>query len=135
MMRKETCAVVGPYDEQLAVDDWDMYLRLAAVGKLGFCNEYIGRYRVHAQNSIFTNAAVQISDAVRVGRRHAHRFRGFTFLRLAGLNALLNHKKAKSLPIRFFYFWKSGALLVVSNYLHRAIRLVMFLRYKYVRRE
>jgi glycosyltransferase involved in cell wall biosynthesis len=135
MMRKETCAVIGPYDEQLAVDDWDMYLRLAAVGKLGFCNDYIGRYRVHAQNSIFTNAAVQIGDAVRVGRRHAHRFRGITFLRIAGLNALLKHREAKSLPRSFFYFWKSGALLFVSNYLHRGIRLVLFFRHKYFRRE
>ena len=132
MMRKETCSLVGPYDEELALDDWDMYLRLASIGKLGFYNGYTGQYRLHGKNSIVRHRSRLIRDAVHVGRKHAHNFGGIPSLRIAGLSALFQYCEAKSRLLKLFYFFESGTLLFISNYIHRAMRLILLLSHKYL---
>jgi glycosyltransferase involved in cell wall biosynthesis len=47
MCRRTTFASVGWYDEDAIAEDFDMYLRLAAKGKLGFCDAYVAQYRRH----------------------------------------------------------------------------------------
>jgi glycosyltransferase involved in cell wall biosynthesis len=53
MSRRETfdpqCGV-GPYDETFAYEDLDMYLRFLARKALGFVDQPVGKYRVHASN-------------------------------------------------------------------------------------
>lgn len=44
--------LVGGYDETLLVEDWDMYLRLASRGLLGFVDSTVAAYRVHGDNTI-----------------------------------------------------------------------------------
>lgn len=41
---------VGPYSEDLVVEDRDFYLRLIAAGRLGFVDQPVARYRVHSTN-------------------------------------------------------------------------------------
>ena len=129
-MRKETCSIVGPYDEKLALDDWDMYLRLASVERLGFHDGYVGKYRIHGRNSTLTNGAGLLRDAVEIGRRHAQNVGGIASLRLAGLGALSQYFESKSQPRKSLLFLKSGALLFLSQCVHRPIRLTLWLRYK-----
>jgi hypothetical protein len=77
MCRKEAYSVVGLYDESLALaEDWDMYLRLAAVRKLGFLPRYVANYRVHPTNACSTKKEQLLADAYRTAKKHVGRFRG-----------------------------------------------------------
>jgi glycosyltransferase involved in cell wall biosynthesis len=50
MIRRECLEAVGPYDESLLYEDWDMWLRLARRYEFGF-TPYVGaRYRVHSSS-------------------------------------------------------------------------------------
>lgn len=51
MARKELYDKIGKYDEDLLVEDWDMYLRIAAAGFLGFIPVPVAAYRFHGANS------------------------------------------------------------------------------------
>jgi glycosyltransferase involved in cell wall biosynthesis len=82
MCRAEAFDVVGPYDESLLMEDWDMYLRLAAVGKLGFVPSYVARYRVHSASMCTTRNERLTQDWFKAARKHAALLRGAGRLRL-----------------------------------------------------
>ena len=42
---------VGFYDENLKIEDWDFYLRLASKNLIGFVDEMVGLYRIHQNNA------------------------------------------------------------------------------------
>lgn len=50
MGRRELYREIGGYDERLAVEDWDFYLRLAARDWVGFVDWPVAAYRVHSQS-------------------------------------------------------------------------------------
>ena len=54
LLRKNFEQEVGNYDENLLVEDWNMYLRLAANDKIVFCAEAVALYRVHQSNTSMT---------------------------------------------------------------------------------
>jgi len=82
LCRRESFDIVGPYDEALVTEDFDMYLRLAAIGKLGFLDRSVARYRVHAGSMTSTRHARMLADAARAARLRADDFRGAIALRL-----------------------------------------------------
>lgn len=47
MVRRECYEAVGPYDESLAYEDWDMWLRMARRYHFAFSPHIGARYRVH----------------------------------------------------------------------------------------
>jgi len=56
---------VGQYDERLAAEDRDFYLRLLARGGLGYIDVRVGRYRIHGSNlSRSGGASERLSDAL-----------------------------------------------------------------------
>lgn len=81
--RRGALEFVGGYDANLVVEDWEMYLRLASVGGLGFVDECVGRYRVHTTNVSRTRSEAVAHDLAAVAARYRSRFRGLTGLRLA----------------------------------------------------
>lgn len=48
MCKRALFEVVGFYDEELLVEDWDMYIRAALAGKLGFLDRFVADYRIHS---------------------------------------------------------------------------------------
>jgi len=42
---------VGFYDENLKIEDWDFYLRLASKNLIGYLDEMVGFYRIHKSNA------------------------------------------------------------------------------------
>lgn len=84
---------VGPYAEDLAVEDRDLYLRLVATKRLGFVDRCVARYRIHT-----TNVSRQVDQKPRMARDHLlscrrnlDRFRGFERLCLALNIAGISH--------------------------------------------
>lgn len=52
MFRRETCALVGGYDEQLVqMEDYDFILRLALHGEVAVLDQILTRYRVHPEQT------------------------------------------------------------------------------------
>jgi glycosyltransferase involved in cell wall biosynthesis len=47
LIRRECFEAVGPYDESLPYEDWDMFLRIASRYEFAFSPRVSGRYRVH----------------------------------------------------------------------------------------
>lgn len=52
MMRRAVLAEVGEFDESLAYEDWDMWLRIAEHHPFGFVPKTLARYRI-VQHSLF----------------------------------------------------------------------------------
>ena len=50
LIRRECLATVGPYDESLAYEDWDMWLRIARHYEFAFTPGIHVRYRVHPKS-------------------------------------------------------------------------------------
>lgn len=52
MFRRETCALVGGYDERLVqMEDYDFILRLALHGEVAVLDQILTRYRVHSEQT------------------------------------------------------------------------------------
>lgn len=54
LCKKNMLQVVGTYDEELLIEDWNMYLRLAAQDSLVFIPEPVAKYRIHKSNTSIT---------------------------------------------------------------------------------
>ena len=71
MFRRELLTLIGGFDVQRRVEDWDFYLRMIAVQALGFLDHPVAAYRVHGKNfsqtrSSFARVHVELlSTAVR----------------------------------------------------------------------
>lgn len=52
MARRSLFDLIGGYNEKLAVEDWDFYLRLAARDLVGFVDFPVAAYRVHSKSFI-----------------------------------------------------------------------------------
>ncbi|MEC5147374.1 glycosyltransferase [Chitinophaga sp. 212800010-3] len=50
MMRRDVYVAVGGFDENLVLEDWDMWLRIAYEYKYGFLDEVLAYYRIHDNN-------------------------------------------------------------------------------------
>jgi glycosyltransferase involved in cell wall biosynthesis len=92
MARRELYGLVGEYDESLKIEDWDMYLRIAARGALGFIPAPVAAYRYHGGNSVVneTMRMAQLDSLMRIAWKH---HRSFTGVHRYGL--LYKHFKLK----------------------------------------
>jgi len=50
MMRRNIWDKCGGYDENTIIEDFDMWLKIAYIGKITYLNEYFAYYRWHGQN-------------------------------------------------------------------------------------
>lgn len=63
LCKKEMLLSIGKYDESLLIEDWNMFLRLAAKDKLIFFPGPVAKYRIHSDNtSITLNKDKRISN-------------------------------------------------------------------------
>lgn len=51
MLKKEIYSIIGGYDENLAVEDWDFALRAVSQNLYAFLDVKVSAYRVHGKNS------------------------------------------------------------------------------------
>jgi GT2 family glycosyltransferase len=108
----ETAALreVGGWDEQLRVEDWDLYLRLAARGWLGFVDHPVAAYRVHdaAASRDLGSSSAHAREMAGVATRALPMFRGrhrlFVVRQIARWRA--REAQLEDHPLR--YLWWGG---------------------------
>jgi len=78
MARKGLYEQIGLYDESLTVEDWDMYLRIAAQGLLGFIPGPVAAYRYHGGNTVLNEnrRIAQLVSLMRTAWKNYWAFRG-----------------------------------------------------------
>lgn len=78
MARRDLYDQIGLYDESLAVEDWDMYLRIAARDLLGFTASPVAAYRYHGGNSILNKStkAAHFDSLMRTAWKNHYFFQG-----------------------------------------------------------
>lgn len=78
MAHRELYEKVGLYNEDLLVEDWDMYIRICAQGLLGFVPGQVAAYRYHSENTV-TNVEKTIAVNkchIKSAWKHAWAFTG-----------------------------------------------------------
>jgi hypothetical protein len=114
LCRMSTFATIGLYDEECIAEDYDMYLRLAARGKLGFCDAYVAQYRKHGGSmtaTYFDELQDYLSEAA---QKNMGDFDPICRLRLASSWIHLAAKRAPSRPRRIVLSALHKVLLTVS---------------------
>ncbi|BDS15589.1 glycosyltransferase [Aureispira anguillae] len=114
MIRKSVLDEVGGYDEQLKIEDYYMWLKIAAAGhELHFLKEILGYYRIHDGNTIHKSWLIYTEMAKILALYQKHNLYPAALKRLKVVYfpqiAQLNKKKALGLlpaaisNTRFFY--------------------------------
>ncbi|GAA4781477.1 hypothetical protein GCM10023231_06270 [Olivibacter ginsenosidimutans] len=61
MIRRSVFDKIGYFDEKSAIEDWDMWVRIAHECKYAIQDEFLGFYRVHASNISNDQEKMQVS--------------------------------------------------------------------------
>lgn len=108
MARRSVYEMIGNYDESLAVEDWDFYLRLCARELLGFVDTPVAAYRIHGENTIL-NMKVRIKhfeSLMLTAWKNRVLFKGIKKYKLIEKACELKHEilKLNGMKIRSWYF-------------------------------
>lgn len=114
MIRKSVLTELGGYDETLKIEDYYMWLKIAAAGyELHFLKELMGYYRIHATNTIHKSLFIysEMTKILDLYKKHPLYPAAIKRLKVVYFPqiAQLNKKKALSLlpaaisNTRFFY--------------------------------
>jgi glycosyltransferase involved in cell wall biosynthesis len=80
LVRKSAITAGGGWDENLRIDDWDFFLRIAARNGLGFVDALVCAYRIHGTNTCrvvdVTTRIRNQEESRRVAQVHLDRFQG-----------------------------------------------------------
>jgi GT2 family glycosyltransferase len=119
MCRRELFDTLGFYDEQLIIEDWDMYIRCALSGKLGFCPVYVSSFRVHDKNmhKLFFSKPEFAETLEIILAKHLSKVRGLIWLRLFAQRGLLLTSKIET------NFLKRSVLRIVYKLLSSISKL------------
>ncbi len=128
MCRAETYNSIGRYDETLQVEDWDMYLRIAAENKLGFIPTSVARYRVH-QFSMCATRQERISiDMYTVAKKNCRHFGFANALRLRSNMKKYQCARASSRFARLMFYLQHLFFLKTSVLFYRLKRKAIVLK-------
>ena len=121
MCKRELFEVVGFYDEELLVEDWDMYIRAALAGKLGFLDRFVADYRVHSASMMRQNKRSNrlLPSLLKTIEKNLPRASGLIKLRLIALRAAIAYdalrKDSAANPFAKATLWLNHKLLLATT--------------------
>jgi glycosyltransferase involved in cell wall biosynthesis len=65
-IRREVFSAVGNFDEELLIEDWDMWLRIADAFSIGYINDRLACYRIHNSNISKLRSKKMIEDRIKI---------------------------------------------------------------------
>lgn len=82
--RRKDVQAMGAYSEDLRLEDWDLYLRLASRNAIAYLDEVVAEYRWHGENTVARpEQAIRLADELRsVAWRSRDLFGGHLYLEL-----------------------------------------------------
>jgi len=78
MVHRRIFELVGRYREEIAVEDLDFYLRMAAGNLIGFLDEHVSAYRLHGGN-ICKNPGQKVKQLASMKKTLAANMKSFSF--------------------------------------------------------
>lgn len=113
--------MIGLYDESLTIEDWDMYLRIVATGKLGFVSSPVAAYRYGSGNSVLNinSRATQLRALIQTAWQNSSRFQG-----LNRFGLLYVHQKLEKYTLKKFTALANGR--TVSGLARRMIYKLLY---------
>ena len=70
LVRKRCYQSIGLFDESLAYEDWDMWLRLARTFKFIYQPEVTARYRIHSGSATFSRRIQMAKSSLKLVHKH-----------------------------------------------------------------
>ena len=70
LVRRSCYDKVGLYDEELAFEDWDMWLRIAREYQFIYMPQVIARYRIHDNSFTFRRRQQMLESSLRLLQKH-----------------------------------------------------------------
>jgi hypothetical protein len=134
MYRKSVWEKCGGYDENTILEDFDLWLKIASIGKITYVNDYFAYYRWHGKNVSMAILKMYVETwnlvnswkdkmAPDVARRILARRDSYTFFVLAGI---YKKESLNYLKINHSY-WD---MYMLKNYIKGFIKLVFYRRRK-----
>ncbi len=80
MVRRDFYKEFGTYNEEMYMEDYDLYLKFAAKNLIGFLDEKVSAYRIHETNMSTQNSRNFIKlleDSRKTLLQHRHNFHGY----------------------------------------------------------
>jgi hypothetical protein len=129
-IKKEIFETVGLFDEELLIEDLDMWLRISDIYPIGFINQVTASYRQHENNiSLRTIEMVKSRSLILQKWRRINPSlfrkmkRRFELLALTELQKFYPEEAKKYLNITFFNLLKSRYFKIIIIYWLRGGRL------------
>lgn len=128
MCRKELFNIIGLYDESLMLEDWDMYMRIAFAGRLGFCDAYVAQHRVHAKSvtSLHIRSKILTPSLIKTIDKQLPRAHGLIWLRLYASRLRLQYTIEPNPLRRRAWQILSKPPLTISKRLFLVVRYVLY---------
>lgn len=122
LIRRSAYDEIGFYDENLAVEDRDFYLRLLSKDKLVFVNAAVAKYRIHTDNASRRNMSSRmrvLTDVASSNLKHAADFSGVRslFLQSHHIDLFLANHLSAQLAFLILLPWRALRKLVCWCYL------------------
>lgn len=128
LCRAEAYRQIGPYDESIGSEDIDMYLRLAAAGRLGFVNAAVSQYRVMPGSYYATRTLEVWQDAAHAARKQLFRFGLLGVVRFAFI-IVRDAARRKRPPVNLPLLVAARALRLVAAYGYHRKRSALISRH------
>lgn len=126
MCRRRTFDEMGRYDESLAAEDFDMYLRLAASGKIGFLDRYVASYRKHQASMTLSDPRRVYNFLARSAEKNLHRYGFVCRLKLKGYIHHSKYLESRTPLTRIWHFllYRGHLLIAWRLYLIRRAQIL-----------
>jgi len=125
LCRTEVYRLIGPYDESIGSEDFEIYLRLAAAKTLGFVNVAVSQNRITPGSYYKTRTREVWSDKAYAASKHLRRFGMFGAV---GLGSIVvreaAHRYASPFNIPLLVVARLLRLIAAYSYHRRRAELV-----------
>lgn len=128
LMKTEILKKVGGYNEEILVEDWYMWLKMAENGKIFCLSEVLANYRIHDSNTTKNSKFIYENNLKTLSfyKEHSLYFRAYTKLRWTYIIWTGQTNKLISLKMLFMYLKEYPSEIFTKN----ALR---YLKYFFIR--
>lgn len=120
--KKKYWEVMGIESKFNQAEDYDLFIKLSFISRIGVVNESIVKYRVHANNLSFLQKDLAFTESIEILERYLPDFRAKLGLNYwSSFYMLFCIKRLKVTKISLIYFFKYGSVIYLFRLILRFI--------------